>query len=254
MAELDELYQSIILDHNRRPRNFRAMDDAERRTEGRNPLCGDEFTLWLKLDGDKVADISFKGQGCAISKASGLAHDGGREGQDGAKAEQSVRAISIGVVTGRLPDGERETMGSLAALGGVSRFPLRVKCASLAWHALKSALEQGPAEVDDSNRPQRRMTTHPRRQSRHHAALAPLAPRADFPLLAGDPGAALPRLRGHVAEAARRARRDRRQYYESDNANPHRGAYALSARATERYHDARETRRAFPRRGRSPTR
>lgn len=146
MANLEALYQEVILDHNRKPRNFREMDNADRRIEGRNPLCGDEITLWLKLDGDTVADISFKGQGCAVSKSSASLMTSAVKGKT---VDETLALFERfhQMITGRLPDGERETMGSLAALGGVSRFPIRVKCASLAWHALKSALKQGPAEV-----------------------------------------------------------------------------------------------------------
>jgi nitrogen fixation protein NifU and related proteins len=140
MANLDALYQEVILDHNRKPRNFREMENADQRIDGRNPLCGDEITLWLKLDGDTVSDISFKGTGCAISKASASLMTTAIKGKPRAEAQQLFDRFHD-MITGKLADGERETMGSLAALGGVSRFPVRVKCASLAWHALKSALD-----------------------------------------------------------------------------------------------------------------
>lgn len=146
MTNLDALYQEVILDHNRKPRNFREMADADRRIEGRNPLCGDELTLWVKLDGDRLTDVSFKGSGCAVSKSSASLMTSTVKG----KTVEETRLIFDrfhDMITGKLPDAEREKMGSLAALGGVSKFPIRVKCASLAWHALKSALEQGPAEV-----------------------------------------------------------------------------------------------------------
>ena len=146
MTNLDALYQEVILDHNRKPRNFREMADADRRIEGRNPLCGDELTLWVKLDGDRLTDVSFKGSGCAVSKSSASLMTSTVKG----KTVEETRLIFDrfhDMITGKLPDAEREKMGALAALGGVSKFPIRVKCASLAWHALKSALEQGPAEV-----------------------------------------------------------------------------------------------------------
>jgi nitrogen fixation NifU-like protein len=142
MANLEALYQEVILDHNRKPRNFREMDDADRRIEGRNPLCGDEITLWLKLDGDKVSDVSFKGTGCAISKSSASLMTSTVKGKTVDETKQLFDRFHQ-MITGKLPDGEREKMGSLAALGGVSRFPIRVKCASLAWHALRSALDGG---------------------------------------------------------------------------------------------------------------
>ena len=146
MANLEALYQEVILDHNRKPRNFREMENADRRIQGRNPLCGDDLTLWLKLDGDRVSDISFKGTGCAISKSSASLMTSTVKGKTVEETRQLFDRFHD-MIVGKLADGEREKMGSLAALGGVSKFPVRVKCASLAWHALKSALDQGPAEV-----------------------------------------------------------------------------------------------------------
>ena len=145
MSNLEALYQEVILDHNRKPRNFREMENADRRIEGRNPLCGDEITLWVKLEGDRVADVSFKGKGCAVSKSSASLMTSAVKGKTIAETRQLFDRFHD-MITGRLGAGERETMGSLAALGGVSKFPIRVKCASLAWHALKSALDgQGAA-------------------------------------------------------------------------------------------------------------
>jgi len=146
MTNLDALYQEVILDHNRKPRNFREMENADRRIEGRNPLCGDEITVWLKLDGDRVADVSFKSTGCAVSKSSASLMTSTVKGKTVAETLQLFDRFHQ-MITGKLADGERDTMGSLAALGGVSKFPVRVKCASLAWHALKAALEDGGAEV-----------------------------------------------------------------------------------------------------------
>ena len=142
MANLEALYQEVILDHNRKPRNFREMEHADRRIEGRNPLCGDEITLWVKLDGDRVSDVSFKGSGCAISKSSASLMTSAVKGKSVAETKDLFDRFH-NMITGKLPEAERATMGSLAALGGVSRFPIRVKCASLAWHALKSALDGG---------------------------------------------------------------------------------------------------------------
>src|SRR5438552_2330426 len=146
MSNLEALYQEVILDHNRKPRNFREIADADRRIDGRNPLCGDEITLYVKLDGDRIADVAFKGKGCAVSKSSASLMTAAVKGK---RIDETLTLFHRvhDMITGKLPAGERETMGSLAALGGVSRFPIRVKCASLAWHALKSALEQGPPEV-----------------------------------------------------------------------------------------------------------
>jgi nitrogen fixation NifU-like protein len=146
MSNLEALYQEVILDHNRKPRNFREMENADRRIEGRNPLCGDEITLWVKLDGDTVADVSFKGTGCAVSKSSASLMTSSVKGKT---VDETLALFDRfhQMITGKLADGERQKMGSLAALGGVARFPIRVKCASLAWHALKSAVQGGGQEV-----------------------------------------------------------------------------------------------------------
>lgn len=147
-AELDELYQSIILDHNRRPKNFREMPDATARAEGMNPLCGDQLIVWLKLDGDTIGDVSFRGQGCAISKASASMMTAAVKGKTRVEAERLFEDVHA-LVTGH-PNGA--DVGSLKALAGVSRFPLRVKCASLAWHAMKSALDGGgQVSTDDGH-------------------------------------------------------------------------------------------------------
>jgi nitrogen fixation NifU-like protein len=140
----EALYQEIILEHNRKPRNFREMASADRTIEGRNPLCGDSLTLWVKLDGDAIADVSFKGQGCAISKASASLMTAAVKGKSRADAEALFDRFRR-LVRGELPESEQADLGSLRALGGVSKFPLRVKCASLAWHALHSAL--APADA-----------------------------------------------------------------------------------------------------------
>src|SRR5688500_1871132 len=127
MANLEALYQEVILDHNRKPRNFREMENADRRIEGHNPLCGDQITLWLKLDKDRVADVRFKGSGCAISKSSASLMTSSVRGKTVAETMQLFERFHE-MITGKLSETERESMGSLAALGGVSRFPLRVKC------------------------------------------------------------------------------------------------------------------------------
>jgi nitrogen fixation NifU-like protein len=142
----DALYQEIILEHNRKPRNFREIENADRRIEGRNPLCGDALTVWVKMDGGAIADISFKGQGCAISKASASLMTSAVKGKTREEAERLFEQFHK-LVLGDLPPADHAELGSLRALGGVSKFPLRVKCASLAWHALHSALESGDAEI-----------------------------------------------------------------------------------------------------------
>ena len=141
MASTDELYQSVILDHNRTPRNYRRMEDATRRAEGNNPLCADQLTVWLRLaPDDTIADVSFQGSGCAISKASASLMT------TAVKGKRRDEALALfdrfhGVVTGTLPP-DTGNLGKLAVFSGVAQFPIRVKCASLSWHALKAALEQ----------------------------------------------------------------------------------------------------------------
>jgi nitrogen fixation NifU-like protein len=138
--DLTALYQSIILDHNRRPRNFRELADADRRTEGRNPLCGDELTVWVKMSDDRIDDVTFMGSGCAISKASASMMTTAVKGKTRSEATalfERFHDLVTGSVSARVED---PALGQLAAFSGVSRFPMRVKCASLAWHALKAAL------------------------------------------------------------------------------------------------------------------
>jgi nitrogen fixation NifU-like protein len=143
MSSLSELYQNVILEHNRSPRNYRAMPDADRKADGHNPLCGDEVTVWVRLDGDLIGDVSFQGAGCAISKASASLMTGAVKGKSRAEVEGLFTRFHR-LVTGSLPPAESETLGKLAVFSGVSEFPIRVKCASLSWHTLKAALEREP--------------------------------------------------------------------------------------------------------------
>jgi len=138
-TELDDLYQEVILDHGRRPRNFRVIADANRQAEGLNPLCGDHFKLYVKLDGDLIQDIAFEGSGCAISKASASLMTSAVKGKTVAEAEQLFARFHTLVTEGpgKVPASE---LGKLAALSGVCEFPTRVKCASLVWHTLNNAL------------------------------------------------------------------------------------------------------------------
>ncbi len=145
MTALNELYQSVILDHNRSPQNYRVMADANRQAEGNNPLCGDRLSIWLRLDGDLIQDVSFQGSGCAISKASASLMTGAVKGKTRAEAMKLFERF-LRLVTGRLEPTEAETLGKLAVFSGVSQFPIRVKCASLSWHAMKAALDQ-PGET-----------------------------------------------------------------------------------------------------------
>ncbi|MFI5229689.1 MAG: Fe-S cluster assembly sulfur transfer protein SufU [Gemmatimonadales bacterium] len=149
----EALYQELILEHNRKPRNFREMAGADRTIEGRNPLCGDALTLWVKLGaaGDTIDDVSFKGQGCAISKASASLMTTAIKGKSRADAEALFEKFRR-LVRGELNEAEQRELGSLRAFAGVARFPMRVKCASLAWHALHSALaSHGEAAVSTEN-------------------------------------------------------------------------------------------------------
>ena len=143
MTDLTDLYQEVILDHNRRPRNFHAMADASHRAEGFNPLCGDRLTLYLKLDGDRIVDLSFEGSGCAISKASASLMTDALKGHTVGEAIAMFDRFHTMVTTP--VDQPVEDLGKLSALAGVREFPIRVKCASLAWHTLKAAMsrEQG---------------------------------------------------------------------------------------------------------------
>ena len=154
MANLDALYQELILEHNRRPRNYRVMEGADRVVQGRNPLCGDALTLWVKLDPATraIADVSFQGQGCAISKASASLMTTAVKGKSLEDAEQLFDKFHQ-LVRGELSESEQKELGSLRAFAGVAKFPNRVKCASLAWHALHSAIApaSGDAPVTTEN-------------------------------------------------------------------------------------------------------
>jgi nitrogen fixation NifU-like protein len=144
-SELDDLYLEVILDHGRRPRNFHRLEDANRQAEGFNPLCGDHFRLYVKLDGDRIRDIAFEGSGCAISKASASLMTSSVKGKTIAEAEELFSRFHKLVTQG--PEAvQLSELGKLAALSGVCEFPTRVKCASLVWHTMRNALE-GEREV-----------------------------------------------------------------------------------------------------------
>lgn len=141
MADLQELYQAIILDHNRRPKNYGALEDANATAEGRNPLCGDEVKVELRVAGDAIADVRFTASGCAVSRASASIMTQAVKG----KSRDEVEKLFVtfhGLVTGQhKPDAtESKALGEMAAFSGVSRFPVRVKCASMPWHTLQAAL------------------------------------------------------------------------------------------------------------------
>ncbi len=140
ISEIEELYQEVILDHNKSPRNFGILEEASQKAEGYNPLCGDRLALYVKMDGDVIKDIRFQGSGCAISVASASMMTACLKGKTKAEAEKIFKQFHRMVTTGA--NGDAEELGSLAAFSGVSRFPVRVKCASLSWHTLKAALEK----------------------------------------------------------------------------------------------------------------
>lgn len=141
MSDLRELYQEVILDHNRRPRNFREIPGATRKSEGFNPLCGDRLTLFVTLDGDVIRDVSFLGSGCAISKASASLLTEAVKGRTLAQAEATFERFHHMVTLAPDRTEDFSDLGKLAVLAGVREFPVRVKCASLAWHTLRAAID-----------------------------------------------------------------------------------------------------------------
>ncbi|HEY0766733.1 MAG TPA: SUF system NifU family Fe-S cluster assembly protein [Steroidobacteraceae bacterium] len=143
--DLKELYRDVILDHNRRPRNFGRIDAADSRAEGHNPLCGDRLSVFVRMNGERVEDIRFEGKGCAISTASASLMTEAVKGKDRTAIRQLFEQVHTLLTRhDATPDG---ALGKLAALSGVREFPARVKCASLCWHTLNAALEHGAATV-----------------------------------------------------------------------------------------------------------
>jgi nitrogen fixation NifU-like protein len=140
MSELKDLYQEVILDHNKRPRNYHAVENASHSAEGYNPLCGDRLNLYLKVEDGVVTDVGFQGAGCAISKASASLMTDSIKGRPVAEVRDLFQRFHAMVTTP--PDKPVENLGKLSVLSGVREFPVRVKCASLAWHTLKAALDR----------------------------------------------------------------------------------------------------------------
>ena len=141
--DLKELYRDVILDHNRSPRNFGRLDPADATAVGRNPLCGDKLDVTLRMDGDRLADLRFEGQGCAISVASASLMSEAVKGRRREEIEHLYQQVHA-LMTGHPGNTD---LGKLAALGGVAEFPARVKCASLCWHTLNAALSDTRAPV-----------------------------------------------------------------------------------------------------------
>jgi nitrogen fixation NifU-like protein len=150
MSDLRDLYQEVILDHNKRPRNFGVLEPADRSAIGHNPLCGDKLTVYLRLDGTRVAEVRFEGQGCAISKASASMMTDVVKGL----SEEDITTLFERfqhLVTAPGKADEDERLGKLAVFAGVREYPTRVKCATLCWHTLRAALEdstQGPVTTE----------------------------------------------------------------------------------------------------------
>ena len=146
-SDLRDLYQEVVIDHSRKPRNFRKPEGANRRVEGLNPLCGDQLTLYLRVSGDVIEDIGFEGTGCAISKASASLMTTAVKKKTRAEAEALMERVHSMISEGPISKVDPGEMGKLAVLSGVWEFPARVKCATLAWHTLRSALDGGAAPV-----------------------------------------------------------------------------------------------------------
>jgi nitrogen fixation protein NifU and related proteins len=146
MPELRDLYQEVILEHSKAPRNFRQLQNANHQAEGFNPLCGDRLTVYVDLEGDAIRDISFQGSGCAISKASASMMTQSLKGRTKQEAEALFESFRH-LVTGQSGNGsDKPDLGKLTVFSGVSEYPMRVKCATLAWHTLRAAL-QGEREA-----------------------------------------------------------------------------------------------------------
>lgn len=147
MDDMQELYQEIILDHSKRPRNFRKMNDADRKVQGFNPLCGDKITLYMKIEDGVVQDVSFEGSGCAISTASASMLTEALKGKTEKEANELFEKFHALVTVPPDDPAECEGLGKLAAFSGIREFPMRVKCATLCWHALQAALENKDLKV-----------------------------------------------------------------------------------------------------------
>ena len=143
--DLKELYRDVILDHNKRPRNFGRLDPADAHADGHNPLCGDRLSVFVKMDGDRIEDLKFEGKGCAISTASASLMTEAVKGKDKAAIGHLFEQVHNLLTQQDAPAGPE--LGKLAALQGVREFPARVKCASLCWHTLNAALDRGASTV-----------------------------------------------------------------------------------------------------------
>ncbi len=143
MSDLRDLYQEVILDHNKRPRNFRAMPDASAHAAGHNPLCGDRVTVYVRIEDERIADVSFEGSGCAISRASASLMTDSVKGGTVADADALFHAFQTLMTAGPASTPDHGDIGKLEVLAGVRDYPSRIKCATLAWHALQAAMHGG---------------------------------------------------------------------------------------------------------------
>jgi nitrogen fixation protein NifU and related proteins len=142
VTELNELYQQVILDHNKKPRNFHKLETASTKSEGFNPLCGDRLTVYVQVEGEQIKDISFEGSGCAISKAAASLMTESVKGKSKAEIEALFKRVHQMLTAPPDASVDLAGLGKLAAFSGVREFPVRVKCATLAWHTLNAALEK----------------------------------------------------------------------------------------------------------------
>lgn len=150
MSELNELYQQLILEHNKSPRNFKKLEPFTHDADGYNPLCGDHYHIWIRMEGDRIADIGFQGSGCAISKSSASMMTSAVKGGTVSEAKvlfEKFHSMIMTAVGEPIPEEKIESLGSLGALAGVREFPARIKCASLAWHALNAALSSSQKSI-----------------------------------------------------------------------------------------------------------
>lgn len=154
MSELNELYQQLILEHNKTPRNFKKLELFTHDADGYNPLCGDHYHIWLKMDGETIAEIGFQGSGCAISKSSASMMTAAVKGTTVHEAKalfEKFHTVIMTKIGDAIPEEKIEELGSLGALAGVREFPARIKCASLAWHALNAALTTTEKTISTEN-------------------------------------------------------------------------------------------------------
>lgn len=154
MSELNELYQQLILEHNKSPRNFRVLDRCTHDADGYNPLCGDHYHVWVNVENGVIMDIGFQGNGCAISKSSASMMTAAVKGKSVAEAKalfDTFHAVIMTKIGDEVPDDTIEALGSLGALAGVREFPARIKCASLAWHTLVAALNGAGSSISTEN-------------------------------------------------------------------------------------------------------